>query len=169
MLKGKLCSIAPVEAKDAPEIEDWKKDRVCQSPYLGLALTHPTLTAEDLFKRTTSKSYLVRDKSSALIALMVTDNEKDQDRNIALYLDKKEGSADEPIIEALQLMLQQLFDEKNLHRVYTHTVDSDKASLKIFEKLGFVQEAVLREHLYVNGSYRDVAVLGLLKDEYKKC
>ena len=167
MLKGKLAQVMPVEAKDLPEIESWRRQRSDKSPYLGLALTHPVLTADDLFKRTASKSFLVRSFAGELAGIIVTDNEKYEDRNIAVYLDKTGTLGDDCIFEGLLLMLNQLFNEKNFFRVYTHVADYDTETEELFVAAGFKKEALLRQHLFCSGVYRDVFVYGLLKDESK--
>ena len=168
MLKGKISQVSPVEAKDAPVIEDWRRNTLEKSPYLGLALTHPSIELADLFKRTASKSYLIRTSSGDVAGLMITDNEKSQDRNIALYLDIKDKKYEAEVLDGLTSMLDQLFNEKNLFRVSTYVAAFDKDIEQLFVKENFKKEATLRQHLYCGGSYHDVFVYGLLKDEFKK-
>ena len=168
MLKGKISQVSPVEAKDAPVIEEWRRITSGKSPYLGLALTHPSIELADLFKRTSSKSYLIRTNAGDVAGLMITDNEKAQDRNIALYLDIKDLEYAAEVFDGLTSMLEQLFNEKNLSRVYTHIAAFDKDVEQIFVKENFKKEASLRQHLFCGGTYHDVFVYGLLKDEFLK-
>ena len=168
MLKGKISQISPLEAKDAPVIEEWRRNTSYKSPYLGLALAHPSIEVADLFKRTLSKSYLIRTNSGDAAGLIITDNEKNEDRNIALYLDLKDNKYKPEAQDALAAMLDQLFNEKNLFRVCTYIAGFDKEIEHIFVKENFKKEATLRRHLYCDGAYHDVFVYGLLKDEFKK-
>ena len=168
MLKGNISKISPLEAKDGPVIEEWRRNTSDKSPYLGLALTHPSIEISDLFKRTSSKSYLIRANSGDVAGLIITDNEKADDRSIALYLDIKDKRYLAEILDAMLTMLDQLFNEKNLYRVFTYIVSFDTDIEQVFIKLNFTKEAALRQHLYGNGAYHDVFVYGLLKDEFKK-
>lgn len=168
MLKGRISQISPVEAKDAPVIEEWRRNTIEKSPYLGLALTHPSIELADLFKRTASKSYLINTNSADVAGMIITDNEKAEDRNIAVYLDIKDNKYAAEALDGLTSMLDQLFNEKNLSRVFTYIPEFDKEIEQIFVKENFKKEATLRQHLYCGGAYHDVFVYGLLKDEFKK-
>ncbi len=69
--------------------------------------------------------------------------------------------------EALALMVKHAFFSLNLHRVIAGVVESNVASIRLFERLGFQKEGKLREHFYVSGRYENVFVYGLLRSEYK--
>ena len=69
--------------------------------------------------------------------------------------------------EASRLMIYYAFKEIRVHKVLARALDSNKASQKIWENLGFEQEAVLREQSYHNGGYEDLKMYGVLKDEWK--
>ena len=44
-------------------------------------------------------------------------------------------------------------------------VKGNDASEKVFEKVGFKVEGILREHFYLNGKYLDCYRMGLLRSE----
>jgi RimJ/RimL family protein N-acetyltransferase len=58
------------------------------------------------------------------------------------------------------------FDDLNLERVYLHVFETNKAAIRVYEKIGFVHEGVLRKAAYINGEYLSLIVMGILKDEY---
>lgn len=68
--------------------------------------------------------------------------------------------------EAADLMLSFAFMELNLNRVYGRCIADHAASLKMFHKLGLQQEGLLRQAVYKDGRYYDVATLGIIRDEY---
>ena len=68
--------------------------------------------------------------------------------------------------EAVRLLLDFAFKDLNLHRVYLRVFVTNEAALRVYEKVGFVREGVLREAAYIDGKYVDVAVLGILRDEH---
>jgi RimJ/RimL family protein N-acetyltransferase len=60
------------------------------------------------------------------------------------------------------------FNRLNLYRLEAEVVASNTASLRLIQKLGFVEEGRLREAKFVNGIYHDLLRFGLLRSEYKE-
>jgi ribosomal-protein-alanine N-acetyltransferase len=69
--------------------------------------------------------------------------------------------------QACSLLIQHGFDHLNLHKITAGTVDGNAAMEAVFLGLGFTVEGRLREHYYVEGTYRDVVVFGLLRPDFK--
>lgn len=69
--------------------------------------------------------------------------------------------------EALALMVTHAFDKLCLHKVTGGMYATNEASRRLFESLGFVREAVLRQHARWRGEYIDVYRYGLLAREWK--
>ncbi len=67
---------------------------------------------------------------------------------------------------ALRLLIDYTFTVKGLERVYAEIYGFNARSLHLFEKIGFQQEGILRQHEFHNGSLRDLYVFGLLKPEF---
>jgi len=40
--------------------------------------------------------------------------------------------------------------------------------MRVYEKAGFLKEGVLRQDIYVNGTYHDTIVMGILREEWKE-
>jgi diamine N-acetyltransferase len=68
--------------------------------------------------------------------------------------------------EATALMRRFAFDHLNLHRLYLHVGSANSRARALYARQGFVEEGVLREHYYIDGSYRDVIAMSQLKREY---
>jgi len=68
---------------------------------------------------------------------------------------------------ALQLVLEWLFSELNIHRVSLETYATNKRALKFFKKIGFRQEGIAREAHFSDGTFYDIICFGLLKREFK--
>jgi len=65
-------------------------------------------------------------------------------------------------------MLKYAFYDKGLERVYDYVHFDNIGSLKMHEKCGYKKEGVLRKASYVNGEFRDLVVLSVLKEEFKE-
>ncbi|TMK57624.1 MAG: GNAT family N-acetyltransferase [Actinobacteria bacterium] len=68
--------------------------------------------------------------------------------------------------EVVRALVSHAFDEWDLHRVEIHCAPENARSRAIPERLGFREEARLRETELVGGRYLDSVVYGLLEEEW---
>ncbi|MGN6816336.1 MAG: GNAT family N-acetyltransferase [Solirubrobacterales bacterium] len=66
----------------------------------------------------------------------------------------------------VRALVDHAFTEWNLHRIEIHCAPANHRSRAIPERLGFREEATLRETELVGGRYLDGVVYGLLKEEW---
>lgn len=71
------------------------------------------------------------------------------------------------ITEASKLILDHAFCERRLNKVWAHVVESNPASRRVLEKLGFEEEGRLREECFIDGEFEDVYRYGLLAEEWR--
>jgi ribosomal-protein-alanine N-acetyltransferase len=69
--------------------------------------------------------------------------------------------------EAVVLLVAHAFNRLGLHKLTTGMVESNIASQRMFEKVGFVQEGRIQESFYINGQYCDCLRYGLIANEWK--
>ncbi len=67
--------------------------------------------------------------------------------------------------QAVRLLLDFGFTDLNLHRVYLHVFSTNASAIRMYEKVGFVQEGILRKAAHINGKYVDVVLMGILRDD----
>lgn len=65
-------------------------------------------------------------------------------------------------------LLERVFSETNLRRLLAYVAESNIASCKILQKLGFRREGHLREHYLIQGKPHDEVLFGLLRTDYQK-
>ncbi|MEP7292326.1 MAG: GNAT family protein [Chloroflexota bacterium] len=70
--------------------------------------------------------------------------------------------------EAMRLSLRFAFHELNLHRLQLSVFGYNEAAIKLYERLGFKREGVLREYLRRDGQRYDMIFYGLLAQEWEK-
>jgi ribosomal-protein-serine acetyltransferase len=68
---------------------------------------------------------------------------------------------------AVSALIDHAFGERSLHRLEIHCAPANRRSRAIPERLGFREEATLRETELVGGRPLDSVVYGLLADEWK--
>ncbi|MFB6191939.1 MAG: GNAT family N-acetyltransferase [Haloarculaceae archaeon] len=67
--------------------------------------------------------------------------------------------------EAARLLADYAFDELNARRLEAHVLADNPASVRVLEKLGFLEEGRKRDAYYKDGEYRDAVIYGLLAEE----
>ena len=70
--------------------------------------------------------------------------------------------------EAYQLLLDYVFNERNLNRAQAYVLESNVASLKMHQKVGYKIEGSLRQSAFKNGKYQNQILLSILKEDYCK-
>jgi RimJ/RimL family protein N-acetyltransferase len=68
--------------------------------------------------------------------------------------------------EAAKLMLKFIFEELGLNRFYGYWLESNKPSIRMGEKLGFVIEGLVRGFVYKKNQFQNVYLMSILKEEY---
>lgn len=72
------------------------------------------------------------------------------------------------VTEALQAVIDYMFDNVNMNKLYAYHDVENIASGRVMEKCGMVQEGLLREDmLRRDGSYADMRLFGIMRSEWK--
>jgi [ribosomal protein S5]-alanine N-acetyltransferase len=59
------------------------------------------------------------------------------------------------------------FESRGLKRIHAHHMTRNPASGRVMQKIGMRQEGVLRSHYLKGGVFEDIAVYGLLREEWE--
>ena len=66
-----------------------------------------------------------------------------------------------------KLALRYAFTVEKLHRVFLRVLSDNERAIKSYENAGFQREALLREDVFLDGTYRDVILMGILDREFR--
>jgi len=70
--------------------------------------------------------------------------------------------------EMVELAIEYAFDHLNLHKVVCEVLATNPRAADLYRRLGFVDEGVLRQHVYKGGDYRDVQLLALFRANFRR-
>ena len=70
--------------------------------------------------------------------------------------------------DALRIIIRLAFDKMNLNRLWLSVLVDNPRAVRCYEKCGFVREGLLRQESYVDGKYRDVLMMALLREDYHR-
>ena len=68
--------------------------------------------------------------------------------------------------EAVGLLLEYAFRYRNQHKVYLGTFHDNERAIRSYLACGFVEEGRLREHSWVDGRYKDIVYMGIMRSEW---
>jgi RimJ/RimL family protein N-acetyltransferase len=68
--------------------------------------------------------------------------------------------------QALYQALRHGFSDLGLERVYLEVLADNARAVRLYELVGFRTEGRLRSHVFKNGEFRDVLVMGILRSDF---
>jgi UDP-4-amino-4,6-dideoxy-N-acetyl-beta-L-altrosamine N-acetyltransferase len=68
---------------------------------------------------------------------------------------------------AIKLILNHAFLNLNVHRVYLSVLEDNKRAIRVYEKIGFQKEGILRQAIFKKGNYSDLWIMSILENEYR--
>ena len=69
--------------------------------------------------------------------------------------------------DAIGLLLKYAFQYRNLHRVFLNVNSRNERGIRAYKACGFVEEGRLRDHVWSDGAYDDLVVMGVLRSEWE--
>ena len=177
MLKGELVILRALEEEDAYELIKYVNDiEILQY----LTLYRPLSLQDELefirrvreeMKQNRSFSFAIVDKeANKLIGTIGLHNVDWISRNaeLGIAIWKKEYWGRGYGTDAMKLLLYYGFTFLNLHRIWLRVYSFNKRAIRAYEKIGFKMEGTLREHVFKNGRYLDIHIMGILKYEFEE-
>jgi RimJ/RimL family protein N-acetyltransferase len=68
---------------------------------------------------------------------------------------------------ACSLLLDYAFNGLDLRKIGLEVISTNLKAIKLFEKLGFIQEGIKRKEYFMDGKYVDTLLFGIFKEEVK--
>lgn len=172
-LQGSHVYLRPLEPEDALILQPWFNDPEVNR---GMLIHRPVT-------RHTEEQFIARvNHSEQDLVLMIVRIDVDmpigttglhhlhfKNRNalFGIAIGDKEAWGQGFGTEAAILMMQYAFDTLNLHRVGLQVFEYNERARRVYEKVGFRQEGVLRQEHYREGRYWDTILMGLLREEWQ--
>jgi ribosomal-protein-serine acetyltransferase len=166
--------IRPLEARDAAELH-----ALIEANRAHLARWMPWAAGQDLAgtERFIAETEQQRGRGAGFQAALAPDGEilgtvgfpvfDRINRNACIgYWLSEEAQGKGTMTTAVSALLDHAFQVLDLHRVEIHCAPENKRSRRIPERLGFREEALLRETERVGGRYLDSVVYGMLEAEW---
>lgn len=70
--------------------------------------------------------------------------------------------------EVIPMVLRYAFEDQNLNKVYLWTIPANGHARTVYERNGFVQEALMKQHFFCRGGLQDIHQHRILKEEWMR-
>jgi RimJ/RimL family protein N-acetyltransferase len=157
-----------IEAQDLETLRTWIND---PQTARHLAISWPVSMRdqqewfERLRKDSDRRKLGIELRQGDLIGLLSFMNMDHQNRSveIGITIGNSEHRGKGLASRALNLAEQVLFSEFNFHRIWAEIVETNEPCLRLFKKVGFEQEGLLRESVYWDGRMIGKVVVSKLR------
>lgn len=68
--------------------------------------------------------------------------------------------------DAVRVLLRYAFCNHNRHRVWLEVLGDNERAIRAYRACGLVEEGCLRQHAWHDGVYKDIVIMGALRDEW---
>jgi diamine N-acetyltransferase len=167
MIRGAVVGLRPIEPRDVPLLRTWQNDPEIMS---GWAITHPLLShasfEDDLagrFRTFDRAGQFIIDVEGSAIGRIDFDgfDERHRDAEISLYVGEISAQRKGYARDAVATLVRYLFQERRAARVELTVMENNQRARRVYESVGFQTEGVLRDYVYVNGTWRNEVLMAI--------
>ncbi|MFX0020198.1 MAG: GNAT family N-acetyltransferase [Promethearchaeota archaeon] len=171
MLEGININLRAMEPEDISLLSDWLNNVNFQGRYSPMIQR----SKEEMKKRFTEmpddqKRFIIEKKDGSEIGLIFYFMVKGGPHNLLeigyymIFSERKKGYC----TEAVKLFVDFLFLLQAIERIQATTDDRNKASKRVLEKAGFIEEGIMRKALFMKGERVDLSLFSILRDDWKE-
>jgi RimJ/RimL family protein N-acetyltransferase len=172
-LIGEKVYLRPLEEADAVECHTWLNDpdvRRTLNARLGPfseAMSREWIRKLD-FRTIIGFAIVTRDGDAYIGNCDLRDvNPVDRNAGLGIVIGRKTEWGRGFGTEAVALLCRYAFDGLNLHKVHLSCYATNERGLRLYARLGFVEEGRRREQMFVEGRWVDEVLFGLLRGELR--
>jgi RimJ/RimL family protein N-acetyltransferase len=174
MLKGEKVSLYAVEKTDLEHFRDWRNNpdfRKHFREYRELNMRQQEIWFEEKVVRdnTTLMFSIKENKSNKLIGCcgFVYINWVHRHADLSLYVGLDDKYIDDIgyAEDSCNILMDYGFNQLNLNKIWTEIYEFDALKKKLYDKIGFKQDGLLRENYWYDGRWWDSRILSKLASE----
>lgn len=171
-LIGSLVYLRPLEPADARTLVRWMNDRDVTRT-LGMYRPMTEESEREFIERVTKSPNEIGlaivsrrgDRFIGTVGLMMIDW-RSRLAEFGISIGDKASWGRGYGTEATRLVTAYAFETVNLNRVWLRVFENNPGAIRAYERAGFRREGTLRRAVFVDGAYRDVHVMAVLRDEW---
>lgn len=108
----------------------------------------------------------VKDTGKPVGSVYLRDIDKNHHKaEYGIFIGEKEALGKGFGTQAARLMIRYGFEELNLHKLMLRVLAENLPARKSYEKAGFVEEAYLKDEVFLENRYKDVIYMAVIREE----
>jgi len=182
MLKGRLVDLKPVSLKDLENLYTWANDESLTFLSSGSESANqnnnPLEALQAQYEKNLNSQHLLEHGTVFIVYSKATQepigkcdyrnlNPVTRAAEIGLTIGERDYWGRGYGKDIIYTLLNHLFYTLNLERVQLDTWSGNHQALRLYEKAGFQREGRLRRNEFVQGSYYDTILMGILRSEFE--
>lgn len=173
MISGERIRLRAIEYDDLPLLVDWRNNPEIYTNFYEhepLSIAMQQKWFEKFLQRSDEKFWIVEtcqdSRPIGTIALVDIDwrNRRAEIGRVLIVPPEFRGGGFG--MELFGLLLEYAFEHLNLNRLHLDVFAENQTAVAFYRKVGLVEEGCYRQHVFAKGTYKDVLVFSMLRDEY---
>lgn len=173
-IKGKVVTLRAIEIEDLEMMREMLNDPEIESLVVGWAFPVSKYQQqqwyEDNINDNNNQRFIIETEEDGPIGIATLLNIDWKNRKAAhgIKLSNKERRSKGIGTDTVMAIMKYAFDELQLNRLDGSWFDDNIASKKLYFKCGWSVEGTIRKCIFKNGEFRDLDIVGILKEDYHK-
>jgi RimJ/RimL family protein N-acetyltransferase len=176
MIKGKLIGLVAIEREDLKQLLSWRNNIDFRKHFrefreLNMANQEEWFEKKVLNDQSTIMFCIRRLSDNELIGVcgFVYINWVHRHADLSLYIGWNNEYIDNVgyAEDACKELLRYGFNELNINKVWTEIYEFDDKKKKMYDKIGFIQDGLLRQNYFYDGKWWDSRIISILSKEFK--
>jgi len=169
MLNGKNVTLRSITLEDVPDTlklrQDMKSNKALMGYPFPVNLNNEKIWIDNLYPQGERKTiYLaIEEKKTKKFAGYVSVKNINYINTTAefgiILLEEFRGKT--YANEAMKLFFEYLYNEIHLRKITLYVLEGNEKAIKLYKKIGFNQEGILKEHVWQDGKFKDLMVMSL--------
>jgi len=173
-LEAERLILRPFTIADAPEVQKLAGDKAVAETTLNIPYPYEDGMAEEWigtheksFKDNKNVTFAIVQKTDNQLAgaISLTINERFNNAEMGYWIGVPYWNKGY-CTEAARVLLDYGFNDLNLNRIFAHHMSHNEASGKVMQKMGMNYEGCHHQAVKKNGSYLDIKVYAILKEDF---
>jgi len=163
--------LRPVEHKDLVLLLEmqWDREIIRYMKFNPISLEDQENWLKSLGKNMIAFTMLLKGDNGEpeVFGLCSLNNIDRQSQRASYGMKMKQGIQGKGLGYEASLIIQHFgFHHLNLHKIHADFLEENAASLGLVKKIGMRQEGLQVEHVYHHGSFKNIVLVGITKDEF---
>lgn len=167
-IRGQQIYLRPITADDTEMAVRWRNMPVVVENFIyrrPVSRTdHENWLAGKVFTGQVHQFIVCRIEDGLPLGSIYLQNFEEENRKAewGIYLGEEQAYGKGIGTESARLVLEYAFTALGMHKVVSRVLARNKASIRMNEKAGYVQEAYLKDELFLDGQFEDLILFGAI-------